>query len=164
MLLRMIDDYLYITTNLANAKEFLELMKKGTVGQCFMSTYGLWFLSVRPPGIWMLHFPREDSHELWPWRWFHERRRSQSEEWGSCHAPCSLLIHVQPSRGVVILLACATYPLLSTIRDTMGMVSDNISLQFTLLICYRLEGYTHRWSGTAAWSGIRVQVNAVRGR
>ena len=64
MLLRMIDDYLYITTNLANAKEFLELMKKGTLDQCFISTSVSDFLSVRSPGIWMLHFPREDGHKL----------------------------------------------------------------------------------------------------
>ncbi|TFK45865.1 hypothetical protein OE88DRAFT_1668735 [Heliocybe sulcata] len=60
--MRLIDDYLFITTDLLKAKHFVQMMSEGE----FMhpSQSGADSRSHRPSGLWMLHSSREIVDEL----------------------------------------------------------------------------------------------------
>jgi hypothetical protein len=63
LLLRLIDDYLFITTDQAKARKFLDIMIKG-LETPFLS-YILLHLTVRrTPRIWLFHLPRKNLDEF----------------------------------------------------------------------------------------------------
>lgn len=63
VLLRLIDDYLYITTSYDDAKRFLKVMKKGTQKPGVCERTGE-LKEHRASGIWLLHLEGEDADEL----------------------------------------------------------------------------------------------------
>ena len=64
VLLRLIDDYLFITTSLTKAKNFLDMMKKGK----YFVGFGLYFRRrlVRSSGIWVFHLAGQDIDKFRP--------------------------------------------------------------------------------------------------
>lgn len=77
VLLRLIDDYLFITTDITKARHFLNVMNKGTwIGSYYFSC----LINVcRPLGIWVFHLEGEDFDQLWSWFPDHECDESKPE-------------------------------------------------------------------------------------
>ena len=61
MLLRLIDDYLFITTDHAKARRFLDVMVEGQEPYAFCS---LCLIIPRTPWIWLSHLSREISDKF----------------------------------------------------------------------------------------------------
>lgn len=66
ILLRLIDDYLFITTSLSRAKRFLNMMNQGVLSKTY-TRFPNSDLRHRASWIWVFHIPGEDSDKLWLW-------------------------------------------------------------------------------------------------
>ena len=62
--MRLIDDWLLVTTDLAKASRFYDMMSEGTLIQSVSIGICYSYALARSSGIWVFHIKGQDPHEL----------------------------------------------------------------------------------------------------